>query len=132
MQLLEKYQKEAEEDAKIDPTIIHDKQMMLPSIKHKWVARLIRSKYDLKKLERERQSTIDDVVQQLKTKSKIGISEPSLIAAARKHHDVARIDDKTEELELVIQYLEKLEKLFSSMTWDYKNVVELMKMETLG
>jgi len=132
MQLLTKYQEEAEEDAKIDFTIIQDKQMMLPSIKHKWVARLISSKHDLKTLQRKRESAIDDVVQQLKTKSKVSISEPSLIAAARRHHSVDNISAKIDELELVIQYLEKLEKLFASMTWDYKNMVEIMKLETLG
>ena len=132
MQLLTKYQEEAEEDAKIDFTLIQDKQMMLPSIKHKWVARLIRSKHELKSLERKRKRDIEDIAEQLKSKSKVSVSDPSANAVARKHHSIIKLDDRIEELELIVMYLEKLEKLFSSMTWDYKNVVELIKMETLG
>ena len=36
-----------------------------------------------------------------------------------------------EELELVIEYLEKAEKIFSSTTYDLKNAIELMKMEQM-
>ena len=132
MKLLEKYQEEAAEDVKIDPVIIQDKQMMLPSIKHKWVARLIQSKYAIKRLDRDRKIAIDGIVEQLKTKSKVGLSDPSAIAAARKHHSIIKISDDIEEMELIVLYLEKVEKLFASMTWDYKNIVDLVKMETLG
>jgi hypothetical protein len=36
-----------------------------------------------------------------------------------------------QELELIIEYLEKTEKIFSSMTYDLKNAIELMKLEQL-
>ena len=39
------------------------------------------------------------------------------------------IDFDTEEK--VIEYLEKVSDIFKSMTWDLKNMVELIKLETL-
>jgi chaperonin cofactor prefoldin len=41
------------------------------------------------------------------------------------------INEEIEELELVIEYLEKAEKIFSSTTYDLKNAIELMKMEQM-
>ena len=36
-----------------------------------------------------------------------------------------------DEQELIIELLEKTEKTFSSLSFDIKNIVEIMKMETL-
>ena len=36
-----------------------------------------------------------------------------------------------EVVELIIEYLEKAEKIFSSTTYDIKNAIELMKMESM-
>ena len=41
MVYLEEFKKELQEDTKIDQINLLEKQMMLPAIKHKWVARLI-------------------------------------------------------------------------------------------
>jgi hypothetical protein len=38
---------------------------------------------------------------------------------------------KIDEQELIIELLEKTEKTFSSLSFDIKNIVEIMKMETL-
>ena len=37
------------------------------------------------------------------------------------------IDDQ----ELIIEFLEKTEKVFTSLSFDIKNIIEIMKMETL-
>ena len=44
---------------------------------------------------------------------------------------IAEINEEIEELELIIEYLEKAEKIFSSTTYDIKNAIELMKLEQL-
>ena len=44
---------------------------------------------------------------------------------------ISEINEQIEELELVIEYLEKAEKIFNSTTYDLKNAIELMKMEQL-
>ena len=38
-----------------------------------------------------------------------------------------QIDDQ----ELIIEFLEKTEKTFTSLSFDIKNIIEIMKMETL-
>jgi chaperonin cofactor prefoldin len=41
------------------------------------------------------------------------------------------INEQIEEMELVVEYLEKAERVFSSTTYDLKNAIELMKMEQM-
>ena len=44
---------------------------------------------------------------------------------------LTEINEQIEENELIIEYLEKVEKIFSSTTYDLKNAIELMKMESM-
>ena len=46
----EKYSEELKEDTKVDELNLLQKQLMLPGIKHKWVARLINQKRFLNEL----------------------------------------------------------------------------------
>ena len=52
--------------------------------------------------------------------------------AERKVDDLAEmntLNNKIKELEYVIELLEKVEKNFNSMTYDIKNIVEILKLE---
>ena len=52
--LFEEFKKEILEDTKIDEINLLQKQLMLPAIKHKWVARLIQQKRERNKMEKKR------------------------------------------------------------------------------
>ena len=41
------------------------------------------------------------------------------------------INQQIKEHKLVIEFLEKSEKIFSSLTFDIKNLVEIIKLETM-
>ena len=43
--------------------------------------------------------------------------------------EVIELNKKIKELEYVIELLEKVEKNFNSMTYDIKNVIEILKLE---
>jgi archaellum component FlaC len=40
------------------------------------------------------------------------------------------MEEAQETLEVIIEYLEKVEKIMSMITWDCKNLVDLQKIET--
>ena len=42
-----------------------------------------------------------------------------------------KLADDIKSTELLVEYLEKVEKIYSAMTYDYKNIVELIKMEQM-
>lgn len=122
-----KYKEELEKDLKIDQFTIGDKVNQIPHLKHFWVAKLIESKIELKSLQKRKNELIKEITE--KTKAELQLSLSSTNNIINKAPVIVEINEKIEELELVIEYLEKAEKIFSSMTYDIKNSIEILKME---
>jgi len=130
MSTLDKYMEEIVQDTNVDNFNILDVQMRLPAIKHKWVGRLMRHKFEVKELRREKEKLIRELTSKLLSESPVKIAEPVAEKKVSKVDSVLKIDAKIKETYLIIEYLEKVEKIFSSMTFDIKNVTEIMKLET--
>jgi hypothetical protein len=132
MDLLSKYNEEIIEDAKIDQINILEKQLMMPAIKHKWVARLIEQKRNKIFLERKKKELKEQVLVKL-TENGIptGIPKVAIKQKVEASETIRKIDEDIKDTDLVIEYLEKVEKIFGSMHWEIKNIVDLGKLETL-
>jgi hypothetical protein len=131
MSLLEQYIDELTKDVEIDEFSLKECQMKLPAIKHKWVGRLIRHKRDLHRAHGSRRELVKVVVEKIKDSQEFAMTTPAAEKLAAKHEPIIKIDDDIRDLELVIEFLDKCEKIFHSMSFDIKNLVEIIKMETL-
>ena len=131
MQQFEEYILEMESDVVFDDFSIKDTQMKLPAIKHKWVGRLIRHKNNLNKTRAERAELVKALATKIKESSPYKVTDASAEKASYKHEDVIKMTESIKEHELIIEFLEKTERVLSSMTYDIKNLVEIMKLETL-
>jgi len=131
MAKIEDYIEEINQDIIFDDFSIKDTQMKLPAIKHKWVGRLITHKKIISDLRNEKQQIIDTLTNKLKETSAYKVSTPAAEKACQSHEDVVAINRKIKDNTLIVELLEKTEKVLSSMTYDIKNIVELMKLETL-
>ena len=129
--LLEKYIDELSKDVVVDEFALKECQMKLPALKHKWVGRLVRHKKELHKLKRDRSILVSKLVDKIQDASEIQITKPAAMNLAAKHKDMIEIDDSIKDIELVVELLDKCERIFSSMSFDLKNLVEIIKMETL-
>lgn len=129
MDVLDEYMKELAEDTCIDEFTMKDVQMKLPAIKHKWAGRLIRSKIELAGLEKKKNIIIDDAVRQLIEKSPVKLSVPLARNRVIDLDSVKNINDEINNLELIIEFLGKMERILNSMTFDIKNLTEIMKLE---
>lgn len=127
--LFEKYHMEAENDLKLDDFTIKDSQLKLPGVKHKWVGRLIKQKIEKNKLEEVRKEALNKIVEQIRQDSPVLLSDKALYQQACNHELVQKIDAKIEESKVLIDYLERLEKVCSQASFDIKNVIELRKLE---
>ena len=105
--------------------------MMLPGKKHKWVARLIQHKDELNKLKKLQKKLKDKTIERLKNESNVTLTIPTLEKKAENTDLLKGIAQKIKNQQLIIEYLEKVEQVFRSMTWDIKNVIEIMKLEEL-
>lgn len=123
------YKEGIEKDLKIDQFNIHNKVNDIPSLKHYWVAKLIESKIELKNLQKKK----NQLIKKVNESAEVGIhfSAQTAKTLMAKSPVISKINEDIEEMELIIEYLEKAEKIFSSTTYDIKNAIELMKMESM-
>jgi ribosomal protein L17 len=131
MKQLEEYIKEMGNDVDLDEFNLKDTQLKLPALKHKWVGRLIRHKNELERYQSSRDVMIKQVAQEIIEQATYQVTLPSAQKAAEKHTTIKKIDENIREQKLIIDFLEKGEKIFSGMGFDIKNIIEIMKLETL-
>jgi len=131
MDILDKYLQEAEQDTKLDVFSVKDVQSMLPAIKHKWVGRLIRAKRKLNHLMDEKEEIRSSLLEKAKQQALYKVTDSMLEKQIDKSKSVKDVAKQIKEQRLIIDFLERTEKIFSSMTFDIKNLTEVMKIETL-
>jgi hypothetical protein len=131
MKQLEQYIKEMGVDVDLDEFNLKEVQMKLPAIKHKWVGRLIRAKGELERLKSSRDNTIKMIAQEMIDTATYQVTLATAQKAAEKHPNIKNIDESIKENRLIVDFLEKGERIFSGMSFDIKNIIEVMKLETL-
>lgn len=131
MDTLKKYIEEINKDLHIDDFNLKDTQMKLPARKHFWVARLMDAKINKSKLLSKKKQHKKELVSRIISESPIKITTQTAESAAENTSEIENINDKLKELDYIIEYLEKVEKIFSSMHWEIKNIVQINQMEQL-
>jgi hypothetical protein len=122
----EKFDKELATDLRMDELTIKERAMLAPVIKHKWVARTAQHKNLLLKLKSAHKALLKKVT----SSSPVSLSKSSLDHIASNSPELQQIQEGIDKVQNIIEYLEKIEKLTSSLTFDYKNVIDLQKLET--
>lgn len=131
MKQLEEYIQEMGADVEIDEFNLKETQLKLPALKHKWVGRLVRHKGDLARAYARRSNVVKEIAKEVIDTATYQVTLPTAEKAAEKHARVKAIDEEIKEHKLIVEFLEKSERIFSSMTFDIKNITEIMKLETL-
>ena len=126
-ELFEKYKGQIEKDLKFDQYSVRDLTMRLPGLKHFWVGKLIESKITLKKLEDKKKELIEAL--QNNARPEIGLSKASLANIVLNNDTIKEINNKIDEYKIIIEYLEKVEKIFHNASFDIKNYLETIKID---
>jgi hypothetical protein len=130
MDVISKYNEELLEDLKLDQINILDKQLMLPALKHKWVARLIQIKKQKNDLEKRKKSLREEVLKKFEENGiPKGVPKVSIKEKVDATKTISDITLTIDECDLLIEYLEKVEKILSSMTFDIGNATKLLTLE---
>lgn len=131
MELLKRYIDEINKDLIVNDFNIKEVQLRLPSRKHFWVARLIDAKIDRNNLIGKKKDLKKELTQRIITESPVKITIQTAEFAAENTNEIELINNKVKEYDYIIEYLEKVEKIFSTMHWEIKNIVQLNQMEQL-
>jgi hypothetical protein len=129
MDLLEKYSKEIEMDTSIDVTNIMEKQLSCPNVKHKWLFRLMKAKKHLIDLVELKDNFVNNIMSK---DNPLKLSKAVIANRLETQGDYKELQKRIKEQEILVEYLDSsVNKIFSQMGFDFKNLVELMKMEQL-
>ena len=109
--LYNKYNAELTEELDLSDFNLKDVQLKLPRIKHKWVKRQIDQKIELEKFKKLRTKAIETIIEENRKTNRIALSDAALKVQAEKHEVVGKIDDKLSEIEILIDYLTKVERV---------------------
>jgi phenylalanyl-tRNA synthetase alpha subunit len=131
MELLEKYIEEVGQDLVLDDFNIKEQSLRLPARKHFWVARLIQAKIERNKLFAKKKQLKKNITKEVIATSPVKLTQSAAEQAAERHDTLMEITSKIKELDVVTEYLEKVEKIMSQMGYEIKNIVEVMKMEQM-
>lgn len=131
MNILAEYVDELKKDTSINELNLKDKSMSLPALKGKWVARLIRHKNTLHSLERKKRNAFKEAIPKVKEQLPVKLSENFIKEKAENVTEIIAINNQIEEEKLVIDFLERTEKVISSMSYDLSNIIKIVQLETL-
>ena len=131
MELLKRYIDEIGKDLVLDDFNLKEAQLRLPARKHYWVARLIEAKIERNRLISKKKALKKEVVKQVIQESPIKINVAAAAVAAENHESLKGFNKDIEEQDIIIEYLEKVEKIMNSMGYEIKNIVDIQKMEQL-
>jgi hypothetical protein len=105
--------------------------MRAPARKHFWVSKLISHKIELNTLKKTKDSIVKALVEKASSASPVGLAKTSLEKSIENTEEIKKINDDLKEHECIIEYLEKVEKIYSSITYDIKNMVQMTSMEQM-
>lgn len=127
-QLIDKYSKQIESALQLDASNVFEKQLSAPNLKHEWLFKLVRARMQLIQFGEDKENIIYNKF----NNNPMGLSKAALKMNAEKDDDVNSLNRKIKKQELLVDYLDAaVNKIFSQLGFDFKNLVELMKMEQL-
>ena len=129
MSIMERYIEEIKQDLIVNDFNIKEVQLRLPARKHFWVARLIDAKIKRNNLLRDKKNLKKDISKRIVELSPIKMTSVAAEIAAESSKEVEEINDQIKEYDYIIEYLEKVEKIFASMHWEIRNIIQINQSE---
>lgn len=131
MEILKRYISEITKELDINEMNLKESSMRAPARKHFWVSRLINHKVDLNTYKKTKDNLVKSLIVKAEAASPVQLSKASLEKAVESTDEIRKINEQIKEEESIIEYLEKVEKIYSSLTYDIKNMVQMTSMEQL-
>lgn len=126
-ELTEKYARELEIDTQVDATNLMEKQYSAPNVRHKWLYRRTQAKQYLLKLFDAK----DNLLEKKMNANVLPVSVAALKKKAEGDTDIRQINRQIQDQEILVEYLDDAVKQLNQIGFDFRNLVEMMKMETL-
>jgi hypothetical protein len=131
MEILKRYIEDIGKELDINEMNLKESSMRAPARKHFWVSKLISHKIQLNTLKKTKDIIVKSLVEKASNSSPVALTKSSFEKSIENTDEIKKINDELKEHESVIEYLEKVEKIYSSITYDIKNMVQMTSMEQM-
>lgn len=125
MDVFQSYQEEFARDSEIDDTNLDAVTMRHSSNRQKWYSRLNQLKYDVYRLEKAK---TDKINSSFTDNSEIRLSTTANKSTAGKIPEIQKIDEKVNEIKMIIQLVSDICLCMNNMGFDIKNRIEAIKI----
>lgn len=127
-ELLERWAEEIKKETTFNRATLEDTQMGITANRHKWVAQLCRLKFKKAQAEEYKFKRVRDILGEMR-KTSPGTSDPMLKRKAEATDEVVKITRYINNIDILITYLEYVERGFNNMGYGIRNIVDWVKME---
>lgn len=131
MEILKRYISEINKELEINEMNLKESSMRAPARKHYWASRLINHKIELNTLVKSKNVLVKSLISKAEAASPITLSKINLEKTVEATDEVKKINEEIKENESIVEYLEKVEKIYSSLTYDIKNMIQMTSMEQM-
>jgi len=131
MEILKRYIAEISKELEINEMNLKEASMRAPARKHFWASKLINHKIELNTLVKSKNTLVKSLMAKAEAASPVFLSKINLEKTVESTDEVKKINEDIKETESIIEYLEKVEKVYSSLTYDIKNMIQMTSMEQL-
>jgi len=131
MEILKRYISEINKELEINEMNLKESSMRAPARKHYWASRLINHKIELNTLVKSKNVLVKSLISKSEAASPITLSKINLEKTVEATDEVRKINEEIKENESIVEYLEKVEKIYSSLTYDIKNMIQMTSMEQM-
>ena len=131
MEILKKYMEEIAAELKIDELNLKESSLRAPARKHFWVSKLINHKVELNRLKKNRDKRLKEIMKKTEEAAPVQLSRSNLEKMVESTDEMKNLSNEIHEYECIVEYLEKVEKIYSSLTYDIKNMVKMTEIEQL-
>lgn len=131
MEILKRYISEINKELEINEMNLKESSMRAPARKHFWASRLINHKIELNTLVKSKNILVKSLIAKAEAASPVALSKINLEKTVEATDEVKKLNEEIKENESIIEYLEKVEKIYSSLTYDIKNMIQMTSMEQM-
>lgn len=128
-EIIDRYSNELKPEISLNKLNLGEHQSKLPSLKHKWAGRYINHKRNLIKLKVQKKDLYSELIEEYIENSPVKININIAEKAVQNNPSIQKINNKIEEEQVILEYLEKIQSIVNNIQWDIKNLIELEKLE---
>lgn len=128
---LTEIKQEYDQDIEFDEFKIREIQLKIPALKAKWAAKLSVTEATYYEWKEKRNLLFDALLHEIDTTTDKPLTNNTKELMVKRDSRYKKVSEKIKSMEIIIKFLERIDRNVQGMTWDLKNILEELKLENM-